>query len=103
MEPTSNFSLALKSVLNQRKAAGLSVNGDLLVSRMCDHPFASIHGETVNLMDRAHRQVRRYYIRQTWSIRSLFGSIDWSTITDWLYEHWDDILRILLAILPLLI
>lgn len=110
MEPTSNFMRALEFAHNRRSEmpsySGLP--GDLTtqqfaVKQMLRHPFQVIDGRTVNTVAQAHRAVRRLYIRKTWRIGALFFDIDWTKIVDWLTENWDEILKILLTILPLFI
>lgn len=104
MEATSNFAHALEHVYNQRKAAGIAVAGDVAVSQLIRHPITTdVNGGLVNHMAIAHRRVRRYYIRKTWDFKALFTDIDWNSILDWLTEHWDDILRVILLILPMII
>lgn len=56
-----------------------------------------------NAIKTIHKRVRRMYILRTRKLKYLVKSIDWFSIVDWLRENWDTILRVILAVLPLLI
>jgi hypothetical protein len=111
MEETGNFLVGLQAAHDRRSKmpvyssiAGLPVNeAHHHVSQMLRHPFQVIDGRTVNTVREVHRAVRRLYIRKTWRIGALFTGLDWTTMVDWLVEHWDDILRVILVVLPFLI
>lgn len=103
MEATSNFAHALETVYNERKESGLLVKGDVAVFNLIRQPMQMGPNGFVNNMDRVHRRVRRLYIRKTWDLSALFVDMDWNSILDWLKENWDEILKIILVIIPLFI
>lgn len=108
MEATYNFRHALEFALNRRKLKNIASNQepenlDLLVEDMIRNQFVWVQGHVIDKVGLLHRRVRRLYIRKTWDVRAIFTKLDWHTLVDWLLENWDEILKIVLAILPLLI
>ncbi len=96
-ESTSNFTAALRDAHVRQVAAGKAQGKQL---RVMGALFTSDPTSTGNLR-RAHREVRRLYLRKTGK-RFAFR-LDWAKLVDWLIEHWDDILKIVMTILPLVV
>ena len=75
------------------------------------------HSRVLALLRRPHRKLRttgeRIDVLERWrdgiaksvpaAMLGVDGAIPWQTIIDYLVEHWDDILRLLIAILVLVI
>lgn len=75
------------------------------------------HAKVLALLRRPHRKLRttgeRIDVLERWrnkiadtlpaTVLAADGAIPWDTIIDYLVEHWDDILRLLIAILVLVI
>ena len=49
----------------------------------------------------AHREVRRLYLQKQG--KRFAWRVDWSKLVNWLIENWDEILKIVVTILPLVI
>lgn len=100
MERTRDFEKALRRAYESKKYA--EGNSTSVVKRLLAHPVVQTPtGEVIWAMRRAHVVVRRLYLQQNGLPLRL--QIDWSTIVDWLIEHWDDIARAILSVLPFLI
>lgn len=69
--------------------------------RTCRKAYHLIASEGVELEDLANKRIRPLPMLKLW--RGLRKARDWKTFLEWLKEHWDEILKILLAILPLFI
>lgn len=104
VEPTVNFAHALEYALNRRHAKGMESEQDESVRYLVANQHSLKTGNNDDLaMRRIHRKVRRLYILKTWDFTAFFRQLDWGNMVDWLEEHWDDILKIILMILPFIL
>lgn len=108
MESNTNFKRALQAAFDQRRVMGMTSiesDQDRAVAYILRHPIMMGRGgELINHMGVAHRRVRRLYIRKTWDVKALFGgSIDWEAIVEWIKENWDEIAKVIFAIVMMFI
>jgi hypothetical protein len=103
LELTTNFRAGLKAAYDSLDLEGsLTERDHQVVGQLLENPvLTSPGGERIFAMKRVHLRVRRYYARQMGAPFPF--DIDWTKIVDWIKEHWVDIIRIILAILPFLI
>lgn len=52
---------------------------------------------------RCQLKVRRLYAASQGRALLFFPSIDWTAIVQWIKDHWQDILRVLLTVVPFII
>lgn len=101
METTANFKHGMALAHQAMKAtSNRDIRSVQLIQRLLDNPvMVTSTGDVVWAMRRAHRAVRRLYFGLNGNVKA----VDWTKIVDWLVEHWDDIVRAILSVLPFLI
>jgi hypothetical protein len=102
MESTSNFRRGLQLAYNQLKSEGRltekdrKVVGTVLTTPVLRGP----DGRRVFAMTRLHVRARRLY---SYEIGAIPFDLDWTSLVQWIKDHWLDILKFLLLIAPFLI
>lgn len=102
MNSAINFQHALEMARNQREDMGLLGAQDSAIDYLLGNGFKTGPAGETNIRA-VHRRVRWLYLRKTWNLRSFIGGFDWTTVVDWIVEHWADILKIVLAIIPFIL
>lgn len=103
MEATSNFAEALEIARFELDAEGrLTTRQDRLVRRILANPQLRLPtGQRENALVRVHHRVRKLY--QRLEKLTLTYDLDWTALVEWIKEHWDEILRFILMVIPFLI
>jgi len=97
METTWNFQAGLRAAYNELAAEGKITKEAQVVGEIC----GARRGQRWVQAIRSHRAVRREYCRQLG--RRVVGAINWTAIKEWIKANWVTILKIILAIAPLLL
>jgi hypothetical protein len=106
MEPTPNFAAGLVEARKQLAAEGkLSKEDDAAVSTLLAKPVVKRpDGTKFRAMYRVHYRVRALYakLKRVEGV-VVVGNIDWTKIVSWIKEHWVEIIRIILTIIPFIV
>lgn len=98
METSFNFQSGLRQAYNELAKEGkLSADEKQLVGEL----VRVRRGRKLVQLVRSHRAVRKYYLQKTGE--PVLKRIDWNSIVQWIKDHWVDILKIILAVAPLLL
>jgi len=99
----TSFAEAIEIVRLQLNDDGkIAKSDDEAVRRVLKNPMLQLpSGERVLALPRIHYRVRRLYARLEKAILPL--TFDWTTLVEWIKEHWDEILRFILMVLPFII
>ena len=103
MEPTTNFAKALRTAYQELDTAGkLTQQDKQVVGQLLDNPvMTGPNGKEVLAMLRVHRKVRRFYLTSSHVVA--VARINWEELIGWMKDHWVEIVRIILSVLPFLI
>lgn len=103
IESTSNFIEGLRKAYNAKKKEGISERDDRIVSFVLNNPQTTDpNGKVIPLQKQLHSGMRWEYLRLQ-NLRHPLKAIEWSKLVDWLVQHWGDIIRIVLMLVPFLI
>lgn len=99
-----SFRRAIRRATNQAVAQGkVSTDDHTRVMAVWRRPLRTLKssGERIDVMQKWRDSIARVVV--TAGLAAAGAAIPWQTIIDYLVEHWDDILRLLIAILMLVI
>jgi hypothetical protein len=106
MEPTPNFAAGLVEARKQLAAEGkLSKEDDAAVSTLLAKPTVKRpDGTKFRAMYRVHYRTRLLYVKlKRASGEIVIGNLDWTKLVAWIKEHWVEILRIILTVIPFIL
>jgi hypothetical protein len=102
LEPTTNFAAGLELARNElRTEKKLDTNHAKVVGAILDKPVMEREGKKIRAMYRAHVRTRILYAKLTPGV--VIGNLDWTKLVQWIKDHWQEIVRIILAIVPFIL
>lgn len=103
MEPTPNFAAGLAEARRQLAAEGkLSKEDDAAVTNLLAKPvIVRPDGTKFRPLYRVHYRVRTLYMKLDGAV-IVIGNLDWTKLVSWLKEHWVEVVKIILMVLPLI-
>lgn len=104
MESSTNFSAGLKLAYQQLEAEGKLEDQDKqVIGKVLSEPVMfTADGVPVMVMKRLHMAVRRLYAKSL-GVIAVVGWIDWTKMVEWLKANWLQIVKLALAIVPLVL
>lgn len=102
MEPTHNFAAGL-----ERARAELAKEGKLndrdskIVGAILEKPVVEHQGRKIRAMYRLHVRTRAMYAKLNNVV--VVSNLDWTNLVQWLKDHWVEIVRLILTIVPFII
>ena len=107
MDATANFQIALQTAADTIRSEGVWRSQDeAIVGSLLRTPVArGRRNEPIFAMKRAQLRVRRMYVwdQLKQGRFTFFDQLDWRKMVDWIIEHWDEILRVLIVIVPMIL
>lgn len=102
MEPTPNFAAGLELARAELAKEGkLSEKDAKVVRAILDKPVVEHEGRKIRVMYRLHCRIRAMYAKLNHSI--VISNLDWTKLVAWLKDHWVEVIRTILAIVPFII
>jgi hypothetical protein len=102
LEPTTNFAAGLELARNElRSEKKLNEKDAKVVGAILDKPVMEHKGRKVRAMYRTHLRALVLYDKLTPGVAIL--NLDWTKLVQWIKDHWQEIVRIILAIVPFIL
>lgn len=103
MEPTVNFAAGLEQARAELEAEGKLADRDhRIVRRLIENPLlVGPRGQRVRGLYRTHLRTRAMYAKLEKKV--VVAALDWTTMVQWIKDHWFEILKFVLMIVPFII
>lgn len=102
MEPTPNFAAGLELARAELAKEGkLNERDGKIVRAILDKPVVEHDGRKIRAMYRLHVRIRAMYGKLNHAV--VISNLDWTKLVAWLKEHWVEIVRTILTIIPFII
>ena len=102
MEPTTNFAAGLELARAELAKEGKLTERDAkVIGVILERPVIEHEGRKIRAMYRLHCRTRANYAKLNNAI--VISNLDWTKLVAWLKEHWVEIIRTILFIVPFII
>lgn len=102
MESTTNFAAGLELARAELAKEGKLTEKDAkVIGAILEKPVVEHQGRTIRAMYRLHVRTRANYAKLNRAI--VVSNLDWTKLVAWLKEHWVEVIRTILAIVPFII
>ena len=102
MEPTPNFAAGLAQARAELEKEGkLNERDGRAVTALLDKPVIEKDGRKIRAMYRVHIRTRAMYAKLNNVV--VVNNLDWTKLVEWLKEHWVEIVRIILSVIPFIL
>jgi hypothetical protein len=102
MEPTPNFAAGLAQAKAELAKEGkLNERDARVIGEILDKPVIQRNGKKIRAMYRVHVRTRAMYAKLNNMV--VVNNLDWTKLVTWLKEHWVEVVRIILSVVPFIL
>ena len=102
MEPTPNFAAGLELARAELAKEGkLSEKDAQVIGAILEKPVIEHEGRKIRVMYRVHLRTRALYAKLNNAV--VISNLDWTKLVQWIVDHWQEVVRIIIAVVPFII